>query len=60
MKSKIKRLGKQKYLSVYRGRTAEIIKFPNGNWIVADVTRLDARTVTGEFRTLRKYRDSLV
>ena len=60
MKNKMKRLGKQKYLSIHRGRIAEIIKFPNGEWIIADITRSDARTVTGTFRTLREYRESLV
>jgi hypothetical protein len=57
--AQIKKLGPGKYLVTHAGRTSEVIHFPNGPWIVTDVTRPDARTVVGEYPTLSAFRDTL-
>ena len=45
------RITKGKYEFISSGRTYEVIN-ANASWVVADITRLDARTVIGEGRTL--------
>lgn len=53
------KLARGKYLAHHYGRTSEIILFPNGPWIVTDITRSDCRVVIGEFTTLKKAKHFL-
>ena len=53
------KLARGKYLAHHYGRTAEITLFPNGPWIVTDITRPDCRVVIGEFITLKEAKHFL-